>query len=162
MGRRLYKMASSRTYRPDRKYLAELINSTRDNLYHPRFNWTLSIREHLNKSTAEDGIMREFLLSRPTSFLSHPIPECSCATLKNTEIVHSRKGSNLQILYQGQDEYPKGLDQGLNSIESQDDSADESEMPEDNMDLGPLESDQNSQPVTVLTSEQDEEMDPDD
>lgn len=105
--------------------------------------------------------MREYLLSRPKSFLSHPIPECSCATLKNTEIIHSRKGSNLQILYQEQDECPKGLDQGLNSIESQDESADESETPEYDTDLGLLESDENSQPITVLTSEQDEEMDPD-
>ncbi|XP_073285870.1 protein EMBRYO SAC DEVELOPMENT ARREST 30-like isoform X2 [Primulina huaijiensis] len=162
MGHRLYKMASSRTYRPDRKYLAQLINSTRDNLYYSRLNLTLSIREHLNKSTTEDGVMREFLLSRPNSFLSHPIPECSCATLKNTKIGNSRKGSNLQILYQGQDECPKVLDQGLNSDESQDDIADESETPEDDADLGLLESDQSSQPITAPTSEQDEEMDPDD
>ncbi|KZV16557.1 hypothetical protein F511_11389 [Dorcoceras hygrometricum] len=133
MGHRLYKMASSRTYRPD--YLTEQINSTRDNLYHPKLNWTT---------------------------LSHPIPECSCATLKNTEIVHSRKGSNLQILYQGQEECPKGLEQDLNRVESQDDSADESETPEDETDSELLVSDQDIQPITVPTLEQDEEMDPDD
>ncbi|KAF6139250.1 hypothetical protein GIB67_001668 [Kingdonia uniflora] len=38
MGHRLYEMAYARTYRPDRKLLAELFNSTCDHMYYPGRN----------------------------------------------------------------------------------------------------------------------------
>ncbi|CAI9299357.1 unnamed protein product [Lactuca saligna] len=82
MGHRLYEMASSPTYRPDRKFLANLFNSTRDNLYFPRRNWTLAVRKHLNNSLGDEGLNRQFHQSKPSSFLSHPIPECTCTIFK--------------------------------------------------------------------------------
>ncbi|XP_023755286.1 protein EMBRYO SAC DEVELOPMENT ARREST 30 isoform X1 [Lactuca sativa] len=82
MGHRLYEMASSPTYRPDRKFLANLFNSTRDNLYFPRRNWTLAARKHLNNSLGDEGLNRQFHQSKPSSFLSHPIPECTCTIFK--------------------------------------------------------------------------------
>ncbi|KAK4481321.1 hypothetical protein RD792_012206 [Penstemon davidsonii] len=160
MGHRLYISASSRTYRPDRKYLTQLFNSTSDHLYHPPRNWTLSVREHLNKSMAEDGILQVSRLSGPKSFLSHPLPECSCTTSKSAE--NSKKRSNLQILYEEQDECPKGLELGFNAVESLQESSDETETQEDEMDLGLPESDETSQADAVPSTEQDEEMDPDD
>uniref|UniRef100_A0A5B6ZBG1 O-fucosyltransferase family protein n=1 Tax=Davidia involucrata TaxID=16924 RepID=A0A5B6ZBG1_DAVIN len=155
MGHRLYEMASARTYRPDRKYLAELFNTTSDNRYYPRRNWTLSVREHLNKSLAEDGLMRESRLSKPKSFLTHPIPECSCTT---------GKGMNPQLLYEGEDECPKWMEHGLGTAGNEDSSANEIESQEDEMDLeGQLESnDEGSKTDTIPSLEQDEEMDPDD
>ncbi|XP_022747930.1 tubulin alpha-3 chain-like [Durio zibethinus] len=72
-----YERASSRTYRPDRKTIAALFNVTRDDMFYPKRNWTLSAKEHLNRSLSEDGLIRQLLSSKPTSFLSHPLPECS-------------------------------------------------------------------------------------
>ncbi|KAK8564969.1 hypothetical protein V6N13_020098 [Hibiscus sabdariffa] len=40
IGQRLYERASSRTYRPDRKIIAELFNIIRDDMYHPKRDWT--------------------------------------------------------------------------------------------------------------------------
>ncbi|KAK6114932.1 hypothetical protein DH2020_007201 [Rehmannia glutinosa] len=159
MGHRLYKMASSRTYRPDRKYLTELFNSTSDHLYHPPRNWTLTVREHLNKSTAEDGVVREFQQLKPKSFLSHPLPECSCTTVKSADL---QKGSKLQILYRGQDECPQELEQSLKTVGSQEINVDDIETQEDETETDLPESDENSEADTVPSVEQDEEMDPND
>ncbi|XP_051139454.1 protein EMBRYO SAC DEVELOPMENT ARREST 30 [Andrographis paniculata] len=160
MGHRLYKVASSRTYRPDRKYLVELFNTTREHLYHPPRNWTLAIREHLNKSMAEAGIVQELQHSKTKSFLSHPLPECSC-TLKMPDSI--KKGSNLEALYRKQDKCPPSFEQSLKSIaKSQDTTATEdTETQEDESDAELIESDENSQ-VDVPSGEQDDEMDPDD
>ncbi|KAG8378222.1 hypothetical protein BUALT_Bualt08G0115300 [Buddleja alternifolia] len=149
MGHRVYKMAASRTYRPDRKYLAELFNTTSDHLYHPPRNWTLAVREHLNKSTAEDGIVREFHQSKAKSFLSHPLPECSCTTVKSAEIMHLQK-------------CPQGFEQSLSIVGSEESSADEIQTEEDESDTELLEVEENKQAETIPTVEQDEEMDPND
>ncbi|KAL0326127.1 UNVERIFIED_CONTAM: protein EMBRYO SAC DEVELOPMENT ARREST 30 [Sesamum radiatum] len=162
MGHRLYEMASSRSYRPDREFLTKLFNSTSDHLYHPPRNWTLNVREHLNKSMAEDGIVRELHQSKQKSFLSHPLPECSCTTLKSADLMHLQKGSNLQILYGQQDECPEGLGQDLKTTGSQEITGDDTEGQEDETDTELMESDENSQVDTNPSGEQDEEMDPDD
>ncbi|KAL7155828.1 hypothetical protein ABFS83_03G101800 [Erythranthe nasuta] len=159
MGHRLYKMASSRTYRPNRKYLTELLNSTSEHLYHPPRNWTLKVREHLNKSMSEDGILHGFRQLKPKSFLSHPLPECSCTTVKSAD---SQKGSGLQIIYGEQNECPLGLELGLKTVGSQESSDDDTETQEDETETELLDSDENSQADTIPSSEQDEEMDPDD
>ncbi|KAL2467776.1 O-fucosyltransferase family protein [Forsythia ovata] len=158
MGHRLYEMASSRTYRPNRKYLVELLN----NLYHSPRNWTLSVREHLHKSVAEEGVMWEFHLSRPNSFLSHPIPECSCTTVKPDEIPHSQKDSDINILYGQQEKCPKWIEQSLRTGGSQESTAFETETLDDEMDLRQLESDGNNEVDTIPSVEEDEEMDPND
>lgn len=162
MGHRLYEMSSSRTYRPNRKYLADLLNSTTDHLYHPSRNWTLSVREHLNRSTTEDGIMQEFQLSRSKLFLSHPIPECSCTTVKTAENLHPGKSSNLHVLFGGQSECPKWMVQATKTAGTQDSADDENETQEDEIDLGQEESDGSGEGDSIPSMEQDEEMDPDD
>ncbi|KAL3641219.1 Protein EMBRYO SAC DEVELOPMENT ARREST 30 [Castilleja foliolosa] len=158
MGHRVYKLASSRTYRPDRKYLTELLNTTSDHLYHPPRNWTLTVRDHLNKSLSVDGVVQESQRAKPKSFLSHPLPECSCTTVKSANIP---KDSKTQILYGGQDECPQGLEQNPRTVGSQE-SNDDNETIEDESDMELLESDDNSQVDTVPSVEQDEEMDPND
>ncbi|KAL3638858.1 Protein EMBRYO SAC DEVELOPMENT ARREST 30 [Castilleja foliolosa] len=159
MGHRVYKTASGRTYRPDRKYLTKLLNTTSDHLYHPPRNWILTVRDHLNKSSSEDGIVQESKRAKPKSFLSHPLPECSCTTDKGANL---HKGSKIQVLYEGQDECPQGLVQNLRTVGSQESSGDDNETIEDETDTVLLESDDNSQVDTVPSVEQDEEMDPDD
>ncbi|KAK4365894.1 hypothetical protein RND71_013774 [Anisodus tanguticus] len=159
MGHRLYEMASARTFRPNRKYLAELFNNTVDHLYYPPRNWTVSVREHLNKSLAEEGLWQESNLSKTMFFLSHPIPECSCSTVKATDIVHSGKNNNLHLLFEGQDECPKWMRQ----LRTQETNADEVDSQEDETDLdGQLESERYNGTDAIPSLEQDEEMDPDD
>lgn len=100
--------------------------------------------------------MQGFHRLKPKSFLSHPLPECSCTTVKSAE-----KSNKFQI-YEGQDECPQVLEQGLEMVGSQESSADDTETQEDEIDTDLLESDENSQADTIPSVEQDEEMDPDD
>lgn len=156
MGHRLYKSASSRTYRPDRKYLFNLLNSTSDHLYHPPRNWSLAVREHLNKSTSEEGVVQESHQTKPKFFLSHPLPECSCLEISKDGAVQLQKSSNLKTLYGEHDECPEGLEH--RSLEN---NSDDSETQEDENDLL-LESDEDGRDEVIPSAEQDEEMDPDD
>ncbi|VFR02889.1 unnamed protein product [Cuscuta campestris] len=161
MGNRLYNKASSRTFHPDRKYLAELFNATAERLYYPPRNWTLSVRKHLNRSTSEDGLTKKAHLSKPKLFLSHPIPECSCSTAKALEILNSEKDrSALHLLYGGQMRCPKAIEERVKSEESDpeevDSREDEAEME------GQLDSESTSGTDAIPSLEQDEEMDPDD
>ncbi|XP_059640039.1 protein EMBRYO SAC DEVELOPMENT ARREST 30 [Cornus florida] len=150
MGHRLYKVASARTYRPDRKYLAKLFNRTSDHLYHPNRSWTLSVREHLNKSLGVEGLMREFQLSKPRSFLSHPLPECSCRIAQTAE-----SGD-----HQSEDECPKWMEHGLtksNTVSKKESEEDEMEFVEELQ-----ESDEEGNTTELTSSEQDDRVDPND
>ncbi|MBA0783830.1 hypothetical protein Gotri_001482 [Gossypium trilobum] len=109
IGQRLYERASSRTYRPDRKTIAALFNITRDDMYHPKRDWMLSVKEHLNRSLSEDGFFRQSLLSKPNSFLSHPLPECSCR-IPSVETMKQIKGKDGRIVFGGEEECPKWME----------------------------------------------------
>lgn len=142
-----------------RKYLAELFNSTVDHLYYPPRNWTLAVREHLNKSLAEEGLLQESSRSKTKFFLSHPIPECLCSTVKATDISHSGKNSNLHLLFEGQGECPRSMQQER----TQETNTDEVDSQEDETDLdGQSESEGYNGTDAIPSLEQDEEMDPDD
>ncbi|XP_074310703.1 protein EMBRYO SAC DEVELOPMENT ARREST 30 [Silene latifolia] len=152
MGHRLYEMASLRTYRPDRKYLAEMFNSSSDNLYHPKRSWILSVREHLNKSVGEEGLLRELRSSKPTALLSHPVPECSCQT-SNSDVV-------LASVYGNVVECPSWMEKG---ISLQDPISGQNDSQEDELILDrQLEPDEDGSTQTKPSIEVDEEMDPDD
>nr|XP_008360533.2 protein EMBRYO SAC DEVELOPMENT ARREST 30-like isoform X2 [Malus domestica] len=164
MGHRLYEVASSRTYRPDRKVVAQLFNMTRDNVYHPKHNWTLSVQEHLKKSLSEEGLTRQSVVSKPALFISHPLPECSCRMSSADAPVHV-KGNDGRTVYGGEEECPKWMKHGQ---EVPLDSAGE-EGVEDNelsqygstLDEQP-ESNDSDRTNATLYSDQDEEMDPND
>ncbi|XAR48968.1 hypothetical protein NMG60_11031969 [Bertholletia excelsa] len=160
MGHRLYEMASARTYRPDRKYLAELFNNTRDDLYYTKRNWTHLVREHLNKSLGQEGLERESQLSKPASFLSHPLPECSCRILK----IAQTPGLGTQFYHNVDDECPKWMDNGLATVHFQKNRVNETESQDDDVEMEEQqESDDESRGSGIMPpSEQDEEMDPDD
>ncbi|XP_021745246.1 uncharacterized protein At1g04910-like [Chenopodium quinoa] len=153
MGHRLYEVAAFRTYRPDRKILAELFNSSSENLYHPKRKWISSVREHLNKSIVVEGLLRELQLSKPSSFLSYPIPECSCRTSNSAEILGS--------IYKDVDECPKWMEKGLKV--SQETLLSGSDSQDDDAELDKqMEPDEDNSTATKPSLEQDEEMDPDD
>ncbi|KAK8952631.1 hypothetical protein KSP40_PGU003713 [Platanthera guangdongensis] len=109
-------MASARTYRPDRKALVMLLDSIHDNLYHPKHNWTLSIRQNLNHSLGIDGLIKESQMSKPKSFLSHPLPECSCRASKTSELQTPVKGPNGELLYGGEERCPDWMVRGLSFV----------------------------------------------
>lgn len=146
-----------------------MLDDIRDHMYHPKRNWTVLVREHLNRSSGVDGLIKESLESKRTSFLSHPLPECSCRTPESTAgISEPVKGSNGKLLYGGEDECPEWMQRGLATVSSrkislQEESVDESELREDDMDLEQPESDDGGNKVDASRpSDQDEEMDPDD
>ncbi|XP_062166621.1 protein EMBRYO SAC DEVELOPMENT ARREST 30 isoform X3 [Alnus glutinosa] len=168
MGQRLYETASSRTYRPDRKILAELSNITRDNMFHPKHNWTLLVQEHLNKSLGEEGLIRQSLFSKPSSFLSHPLPECSCR-VSSAEPPTQVKGNDGRTVYGGEDECPEWMQHGekavaFESTGEEGGKVDENEFQEYENDIVQLPEslDSGGKTNVTLVWDQDEEMDPND
>ncbi|KAG4166936.1 hypothetical protein ERO13_A13G165400v2 [Gossypium hirsutum] len=159
IGQRLYERASSRTYRPDRKTIAALFNITRDDLYHPKRDWMLSVKEHLNRSLSEDGFFRQSLLSKPNSFLSHPLPECSCR-IPSVETTKQIKGKDGRIVLGGEEECPKWMElaraegAGNDDMESAEDDNDTVEQ------LEPDAVDATSSLTSLI--DHDEEWDPND
>lgn len=93
---------------------------------------------------------------KPKSFLSHPLPECSCTTVKTADLTRLQKR-----IFQGQDECPQGLEHPQ-TVVSQETSSDDTETPEEDIDIDVVELVENSQAESVPSGEQDDEMDPDD
>ncbi|GAB2238134.1 hypothetical protein Droror1_Dr00016036 [Drosera rotundifolia] len=78
MGHRLYFSAAYVTYRPDRKEISRLIDEIREMEFQPNRTWLSSVRKHMRNSLL-DGLMETSTKSKLSSFLSHPVPECSCS-----------------------------------------------------------------------------------
>ncbi|XP_015962598.1 O-fucosyltransferase 27 [Arachis duranensis] len=85
MGHRLYQSAASKTFRPDRKEAVKLVDEIRNHTYQANHTWLTSVRRHLRK-TLLDGIIEASNNSKPSSFLSHPVPECSCSRHNANEV----------------------------------------------------------------------------
>lgn len=134
-------------------------------MYHTKYNWTLLVREHLNKSLGEEGLTRQSLLSKPASFLSHPLPECSCRT--SSDIPTHLKGDDGRILYGGEDGCPKWMENGDRADASESAGKEggnfdnESEYDIDIVEL-PESYDSVAKSNVTLVWDQDEEMDPND
>ncbi|KAK6154969.1 hypothetical protein DH2020_009217 [Rehmannia glutinosa] len=78
MGHRLYQFPVSKTFRIDRKEVTRHLEDIRDHFYQANHTWITSLRRHLRKHLV-DGLTDELTKSKPHSFLSFPIPECSCS-----------------------------------------------------------------------------------
>ncbi|XP_020254873.1 uncharacterized protein At1g04910-like isoform X3 [Asparagus officinalis] len=155
MGHRVYQEASRRTYRPDRKAISEFFDTIRDNLYHPSHNWTVAVRDHLNRSLSVDGLKAAALQSKPSSFLSHPLPECSCTTT-SSPILNLLKDTGGNLIYGKEDKCPQWMDKKLvavsfNASDSQGEDVEEIESSEESG---------TKQFESVGPSPEDEEMDP--
>ncbi|CAA7408924.1 unnamed protein product [Spirodela intermedia] len=114
MGHRLFRMPTAVTYRPDRKIITELFDTIRDNLYHPRRNWTVNARGHLNKGLGLEGLITESQMSKPTSFLSHPLPECSCRISAAANISVQVEGIRSELSSESEEECPAWMPQDHN------------------------------------------------
>eukprot|EP00258_Populus_trichocarpa_P030793 XP_024446812.1 protein EMBRYO SAC DEVELOPMENT ARREST 30 isoform X2 [Populus trichocarpa] len=169
MGHRLYESASSKTYRPDRRVLAELFNIIHDNLYHHNNRtWKHVVREHLNKSLSEDGLIRQSLLSKPTTFLSHPLPECSCR-IPSAEVPKQVKGNDGRFLYGGEDECPRWMQLSQEDtrsesavVEEGSDDNSESEYENDGVEQQESDDSRGRSSLTQIPMDQDDEWDPND
>lgn len=164
MGQRLYEIASSRTYRPDRKVLAELFDSIRDDIYNPKHNWTHAVREHLTQSLSEEGLIKESLFSKPTSFLSHPLPECSCM-VSSSGNPNPVRDVNGRLLYGGEDKCPDWMQRGF-SVSMKETEVEQGEVDETEPIIYETDSDNSedstSKNNTTLFFDRDEELDPND
>ncbi|GAB4832460.1 O-fucosyltransferase 27 [Ancistrocladus abbreviatus] len=117
MGHRLYQSAAYVTFRPDRKEVARLIDNFRDSLYQANRTWLSSVRRHL-RETLLTGLVEASTKSKPLSFLSHPVPECSCSrkkslatTLHASSPSHSSIKASLGVLHS----CPTWMDGGFSS-----------------------------------------------
>ncbi|KAF5725578.1 hypothetical protein HS088_TW23G00302 [Tripterygium wilfordii] len=120
MGHRLYESAASKTYRLNshyRKELANLLEKNRDDLYHANHTWLTSIRRHLTRSLV-NGLTEASGESKPLSFLSHPVPECSCLrrvsdemSFNSSSLTHMQVQAALGV----RNHCPAWMDRGLNS-----------------------------------------------
>lgn len=135
-------------------------------MYILRRNWSLLVQEHLNKSLDVEGIVRQSRFSKPASFLSHPLPECSCR-LSWVEVKDHIKGDDGQVLYGGEDTCPKWMHSEHTPIESigvKDENDDEKVWEE--YESNPVEQPDFGHPSSnanvTLPFDQDEEMDPND
>lgn len=57
--------------------IGKILEDIRDHLYQVNHTWIASVRRHLRRNMI-DGLTDELAKSKPLSFLSFPIPECSC------------------------------------------------------------------------------------
>lgn len=144
----------------------ELFNITRENLYHPKHNWTILVQEHLNKSLSEEGLIRQSLLSKPSMFLSHPLPECSCR-IASAKVANRVRGKDGRFLYGDEDQCPKWMQHanmagslGKEGVRSEEDGQQPDYESNDFVDES--ESDKNIQTNQTPLWDQDEEMDPND
>ncbi|GMH20637.1 hypothetical protein Nepgr_022478 [Nepenthes gracilis] len=88
MGHRIYQSAAYVTYRPDRKEIVKLVDEFRNSPHQPNRTWLSSVRRHLRK-TLLNGVTEASAKSKPSSFLSHPIPECSCSRSYSAATLHA-------------------------------------------------------------------------
>ncbi|XP_073010402.1 O-fucosyltransferase 27 isoform X2 [Typha latifolia] len=77
MGHRLYLYAASRTFRPKREVIARLFEDAQGNLYNANRTWWNLVCKHLDETLLEE-LNEASMKWKPVSFLSHPLPECSC------------------------------------------------------------------------------------
>ncbi|KAL5981303.1 hypothetical protein ACLOJK_015358 [Asimina triloba] len=150
-----------------RKFLARMFDEIRDNLYHPKHNWTVAVRDHLNRSLNVDGLARE-AASKRSSFLSHPLPECTCRTAAMSSGTPGKlKGSKGELLYGDEDECPEWMKRSLEphvlkSGTAEEESIEERDSQEEDVGMMDSEDGGGRADGAQSLSEQDEEMDPDD
>lgn len=145
---------------PNRKVIQELFNITREDMYHPNRNWTLHVRKHLNSSLGESGLIRQSKLSKPRSFLSHPLPECSCRTsaLHDSRQIQSDDG---RFLYGGEDECPKWI-KSAGVEKSKSDDGDQPDYEHDLLTEQSETEEEFAKSKVASAFDQDEEWDPND
>ncbi|XP_031484376.1 protein EMBRYO SAC DEVELOPMENT ARREST 30 isoform X1 [Nymphaea colorata] len=166
MGHRLYELAAAKTYRPDRKVMGNLIDSIRERLYTPKWNWTLTVRELLNQSVGADGLMRESLRAKPRNFLAYPLPECLCSAAKLSGDSNQTRAAVDQLLHGQVDECPSRMLHDLLTVRGayggMEEAADERETSTNDELDDQHEPEEDIKPEVARIWEQDEEMDPDD
>uniref|UniRef100_A0A2P2K2F0 Uncharacterized protein n=1 Tax=Rhizophora mucronata TaxID=61149 RepID=A0A2P2K2F0_RHIMU len=78
-----------------RKLVAKLLEQNHKHLYRANKTWLTSVRRHLRGSLI-DGVKEAFKKSKPLSFLSHTVPECSCVRHDLPEIARNASATSNQ------------------------------------------------------------------
>lgn len=140
MGHRAYLAPSLRTYRPDRKSIAKLLEVSGEKLYHPSLTWIMAVRKNLKSTLDFTELQKPVTMAKKDLFLSHPSPECSCklaarAGSKNDSVAGER--STKPLMY---DEVcPRWMENDVTfqlSNEAEDDNEAEALDPEELQQLG--------------------------
>lgn len=81
-----------------RKEVVRLLDQIRSHIYHANHSWLTSIRRHM-RSSLIDGLIEASNKSKSSSFLSHPVPECSCLRPNPSETLSnaSTPSAHLQV-----------------------------------------------------------------
>ncbi|KAI5057238.1 hypothetical protein GOP47_0027253 [Adiantum capillus-veneris] len=103
-GHRAYLAPSLRTYRPDRKSIAKLLERAGENLYRPTSSWILMVRKNLKSTLDFTPLGKTHVTSKEDLFLSHPVPECSCQLSGKTGSKNSSTASEKNAISQAFDE----------------------------------------------------------
>ncbi|KAJ7000747.1 O-fucosyltransferase 27-like [Populus alba x Populus x berolinensis] len=116
MGHRLYQAAASKTFQPNRREVVKLLEENREHLYQANHTWLTSTRSHLRRSLI-DGVIRASTKSKPLSFLSHPVPECSCLrydlTKKSLHVSSPSTQAPVEAALGVMHHCPKWMDSGI-------------------------------------------------
>ncbi|KAG8384564.1 hypothetical protein BUALT_Bualt04G0130900 [Buddleja alternifolia] len=135
MGHRLYQFAASKTYRLDRKEISRRLEEIHDHYYQANHTWMTSLRRQMRRNLV-DGLAEQFTKSKPLSFLSFPLPECSCSRNDSIEVsshasspsVHSKLHDVLGAMHH----CPSWMDGGDHVVSrSRDKESEEEDLDED-------------------------------
>lgn len=96
------------------KQIAMLLEEIRDHMYEANHTWITSVRKLLKRSILE-GLIESSKRSKAFSFLSHPVPECSCITRAHPVSNASLIEANLGVTHR----CPKWMD-GIVNVRSKD------------------------------------------
>lgn len=81
-----------------RKQIAMLLEEIRDHMYEANHTWITSVRKLLKRSILE-GLIESSKRSKAFSFLSHPVPECSCIRRAHPVSNASLVEANLRVTH---------------------------------------------------------------
>lgn len=95
----------------------KFLEETRDHLYQANRTWLTSIRRHLRNSLL-DGLTEASVNSKSLSFLSHPVPECSCLSHNPAESTShpSQPSPSLHTALGSVHHCPAWMDTGVTSL----------------------------------------------
>ncbi|KAL6526308.1 hypothetical protein OROMI_029948 [Orobanche minor] len=129
MGHRIYHSTASKTFRINRKEVIKHLEENRDHFYQANHTWITSLRKHLRKHFI-NGLIDGLTESKPLSFLSFPVLECSCSR-NDPRSVPFNGSRPLHSILRTMQQCPSWMDGGITALPGDEDtdSEDDSDPP---------------------------------
>ncbi|KAL6572800.1 O-fucosyltransferase 27 [Orobanche hederae] len=129
MGHRIYHSTASKTFRINRKEVIKHLEENRDHFYQANHTWITSLRKHLRRHFI-NGLTDGLTESKPLSFLSFPVPECSCSR-NDPRSVPFNGSRPLHSILRTMQQCPSWMDGGITALPGDEDtdSEDDSDPP---------------------------------